>query len=69
MSQNIKFKGRDKKPERDQLCVCRCPNWCEEGYVVAMWDGGQFYYAAQPNDNFDSSVIAWYAINDDGLPL
>lgn len=54
------------KPE--QLCLCRCPHWCEEGYQVATWNGSEFEYSADPNGSFNDHVIAFMPLDDEGCP-
>jgi len=62
------YKGIDEIPKEGQLCICRCPNWCEEGYQVAVFEDGEFQYDAQPNSWFHREVIAWLPLNSDGEP-
>ena len=52
----------------NQMCICRCPDWCEEGYQIATWNGEKFEYDADPNGGFDKSVIAFFPLTDDGYP-
>lgn len=63
------YKGTNEKPENGQLCICRCPNWSEEGYQIAQWDGKKFDYSCSPNSFFDEHVIAWMPLDDGGKPL
>ena len=63
------YKGRNKKPEKGQLCICRCPEWCDEGYQIATYDGEGFDYDNAPNGSFNEYVIAWLALNEDGEPI
>ena len=63
------YKGRREKPKTGQLCICRCPDWCEEGYQIATFDGEKFDYDAATNSFFDENVIAWLALNEDGEPI
>lgn len=63
------YYGRDKKPQDGQLCLCRCPEWNEEGYQVAIYKDRVFQYSDQPNKYFDRKVIAWIPLDQDGEPL
>lgn len=63
------YYGRNKEPKDGQLCLCRCPEWCEEGYQIAIYEDGIFHYSDQPNSYFDKKVIAWMPLNQDGEPL
>ena len=51
--------GYGHKPPRDRVLVCYCPDWCDAGYQVAVWDGKKFKYEDQPNDNFGQHVKKW----------
>lgn len=64
------FEGLNKtsKLKRDQLVICRCPNWCNEGYQIATWNGEAFEYDADPNGSFNDYVIAFLPLNEDGEP-
>ena len=62
---DLNFKGLREKPSNGQLCVCRCPDWCELGYQVATWTGTEFEYPEQPNYMFNDSVIAWLPLDCD----
>lgn len=63
------YYGRNKEPQEGQLCLCRCPEWCEEGYQIAIYEDGIFQYSDQPNGYFDRKVIAWMPLDQDGEPL
>ena len=63
------YKGRNENPKHGQLCICRCPKWCDEGYQIAYWDGDKFDYSCSPNSHFDEHVIAWFALDKEGEPL
>lgn len=49
-------------PPTNTLLLVRCPDWCVEGYQVCEWDGTQFCYSDQPNDNFTHMVFRWAII-------
>lgn len=55
----------------ETMCICRCPNWCEIGLQIAQWnkEEGKFDYPESPNEQFDSTVIAFAPLNEDGMPL
>lgn len=53
---------------KNQLCLCRCPDWCEEGYQVAKWNGMKFEYEADPNGGFDRYVKAFIPLDADWRP-
>lgn len=55
--------------KRNQLVICRCPNWCDEGYQVAKWNGSEFEYDSDPNGTFNEYVIAFMPLNSDGIPV
>jgi hypothetical protein len=42
----IMYKGIDeaKKLNYDQLVICRCPEWNDEGYQIATWNGEEFEF-------------------------
>lgn len=65
------YKGKSEayKLNRGQMVICRCPDWCNEGYQVAEWNGEEFEYDAQPNGAFDSTVVAFLPIDEDGEPF
>ena len=48
----------DIKPFRDRLVICYCPDWNEEQYQIATWDGEEFGYSDQPNDMFNEKVLS-----------
>ena len=47
------------QPKDGQTVVCKCPDWCEEGYQIAKWDGRIFRYESQPNLMFNNYVKKW----------
>lgn len=49
----------DLTPPRNRPLLCYCPEWCDIGYVVATWNGKEFYYAEQVNDMFSETVEKW----------
>lgn len=53
------YKGRNENPYEGQVCICRCPNWCELGYQIAIFEDGIFDFPESPNFSFDKQVIAW----------
>lgn len=57
-----------KKLICNQMVICRCPHWNDEGYQIAIWNGDEFEYSGQPNDEFNSLVIAFMPIDEDGEP-
>jgi len=64
----IMYKGIDeaKKLNYDQLVICRCPEWNDEGYQIATWNGVEFEFSGQPNDMFNDLVIAFLPIDEEG---
>jgi len=46
------------------LYLCYCPDWCETQYQIAKWNGKEFYYEGQPNDEFDSHVHSYYPLEE-----
>jgi len=61
-------KEESKRLKYNQMVICRCPNWCDEGYQVGRWNGKEFTYEADPNGWFDRDVIAFMPLNEDGEP-
>ena len=57
------------KLEEGQMALCFCPEWCEIGYQVAIWDGKKFDYPDASNDNFDACVEGYLPLNEDGKPI
>jgi hypothetical protein len=57
------------RPKEGQLCLCRCPEWNEEGYQVAVYEDGEFGYNSQPNRLFHKYVIGWMALDEEGEPI
>lgn len=62
-------KSQAKNLDYNQKVICRCPNWNDEGYQIATWNGEEFEFSAQPNNMFDEKVIAFCPIDDDGIPF
>lgn len=61
-------RDRAKLLTKNQMCICRCPDWCYEGYQIGTWNGEAFEYDADPNGGFDQHVIAFLPLNKDGKP-
>lgn len=51
--------GDIEPPQNKRPLICYCPNWCDIGYQIAYWNGDEFHYEDQPNDNFNMHVEAW----------
>jgi len=32
----------DVTPPKNKPLLCHCPEWCDIGYVVALWNGANF---------------------------
>lgn len=64
------YKGLEEtsKLKYNQLVLTRCPNWCDEGYSIATWDGEEFVNSAAPNNLFNGCVIAFIPLDEDGEP-
>lgn len=64
------YKGLEhvNKLQEHQLVLCRCPEWNDEGYQIAEWNGEEFEYSGQPNDMFNSLVIAFMVLDNNGEP-
>ena len=60
------YKNISEKPERGQLCLCKCPEWCASGLQVAEWDGKEFTYEEVPNEMFNELVTEYVPLTDDG---
>jgi len=63
------YRLRFEIPADGQLCLCRCPGWCDIGYQVARFEDDMFQYDEQSNDMFDANVIAWLPLEEDGVPI
>lgn len=52
----------------EQIVICRCPEWNDEGYQIAVYDkkDNEFWYSGQPNDMFNELVIAFCPIDMNG---
>ncbi len=48
-----------RKPPCYRVILCYCPDWCDESYQIARWDGKKFEYDSQPNNDFDKYVQSW----------
>ena len=46
-------------PKASRPLLCFCPKWCDNGYQVAFWNGKEFHYEDQPNENFSQHVEEW----------
>lgn len=60
------YKSIKEKPKDRQLCLCKCPDWNEEGYQVAEYNylgDDKFGYSGQQNDMFHDLVIAWMPLD------
>jgi len=57
-----------KNLKHGQLVLCKCPEWNEEGYQVATWNGSEFEYSGQPNDMFNDLVVGFIKLDEDGEP-
>ena len=55
----IDKKSEVKPPKGRRPILCYCPSWNDSTYQVAYYDGNQFYYDEQPNDDFDEEVVSW----------
>lgn len=62
------YKNVKEKPDRGQLCLCKCPDWCSLGFQVAEFDGRIFNYPDAANDSFNEHVEEWMPLNEDGEP-
>ncbi|HWY09700.1 MAG TPA: hypothetical protein VN026_00170 [Bacteroidia bacterium] len=58
-----------KELKEGQLCICTCPEWCSTGFQIAIWDGEKFDYPDASNDGFDSLVIGFMPLDDDGRQM
>lgn len=59
---------RTKDLKHNQMVICRCPDWNDEGYQVAQWcdSDKEFWYSGQQNDMFNKCVIAFCPLDEDG---
>lgn len=61
-------KRESSKLSFGQMVLCRCEDWCEEGFQVAKWNGKEFEFGGQPNDMFDGLVTEFMCLDTDGNP-
>lgn len=54
----------ENKPKINQVCLCRCYDWVEEGYKVAKFNRIKFDEDGVPNDLFDSCIDGFVEIYD-----
>jgi len=54
-----KWMNKNDMPPIDRPLICYCPEWCEEGYQIGVYNGKVFTYNAKPNEMFDSLVEQW----------
>jgi len=52
----------------NQLVLCKCPEWNEEGFQIATWNGNEFEYSMQSNELFNSLVVSFMVLNKNGEP-
>ncbi len=45
--------------KKHQLVLCQCPDWNEEGFQVAIWNGLEFEYSTQSNSMFNDCITAF----------
>jgi hypothetical protein len=60
-------KAKDLEP--NQLVLCKCPKWNDEGYQVAIWNGTEFEYSGQQNDGFNDLVTHFTKLDKNGQPM
>lgn len=60
---------KKNKIKQGILYLCYCPEWCEEEYMIAKWDGNKFDYSGCPNDDFDSYITSFYPLNENSIDL
>lgn len=46
-------------PPKNRPLICYCPEWCDEGYKIAIWNGDEFLYQNQPNNGFNQCIEKW----------
>ena len=65
------YKLSERTPEEGHLVICKCPDWCKDGYAIARLKNGKFrtdstYYGAKVIKDFNEYVISWTPLNKDG---
>ncbi|MDM1548736.1 hypothetical protein HX096_12820 [Empedobacter falsenii] len=63
------YSVNEKKLLKDeQTVICRCPEWNDEGYQIAVYSKSddEFWYSGQPNNMFNDLVIAFCPIDING---
>lgn len=53
----------------NDMVIAKCPEWNEEGFQIATWNGKEFEYSGQSNDMFNGLVTGFMPINtENGHP-
>ena len=55
----IDSEDEEMKPIVGRVVLAYCPEWNHSGYQICHWDGDEFKYEDQPNDDFNAYVKAW----------
>lgn len=56
--ENIKWKNlKDEQPNVGGYYLVYCPDWCESGMAVSLWDNEYFEY--QNSGDMDGFVTHW----------
>ncbi len=62
------YKSIEEKPNKRQLCLCKCSGWNSDGLQVATYNGEIFDYEDAPNDDFNEHVEGWLPLDENGVP-
>lgn len=46
-----------------EMYICKCSDFCEEGFVLAIWNGTKFYTSVDHNEEIND-YITEYAFVD-----
>jgi len=59
----IKFKeyNEGNKPQRGDICLCKCPGFCEEGVITAEYTRDGFVFSG--HGNIDRYVTAYVVLD------
>ena len=54
-----------------QLCICYCPEWCDEGFQIGVWDknSGTFESVGIKKEYFDKTVKEFCPLDISGEPV
>lgn len=57
----IKFKKENPKKWAGEACIVECPNYCQSGYQIAIWNG--YDWENDMGDTITEYVTGWAILN------